>query len=97
MLAPRSCRVMCQILVHRLGSRQLDQASEGDVGYRAGRKREGGGAQQEWMMTAAKGSETHIDGANKVFGPHEDVGHGETEDDGADPRADKALNCFLGR
>lgn len=37
-----------------------------------------------------------IDGADEVFVSHEDVGHEETKDDGADPGANEAFDGFLG-
>lgn len=37
-----------------------------------------------------------IDGADEVLVAHQDVGHEVAEDDGADPRAKKALDCLLG-
>ena len=32
-----------------------------------------------------------VDGADEVFGAHEEVGEAEAEDDGADPCAEEAL------
>lgn len=40
---------------------------------------------------------THIDGANKVFGAHQNVNQQEGEQDGHDPSTDESFNSLLGR
>jgi hypothetical protein len=82
MLAPRSCGFEGRLLVWV------------SFGCRAG-----------WGVVKGveKGTErgriqgTYIDGTDKVLVSHEYVRHGEAEDDGQDPCADEAFDCFLGR
>lgn len=40
---------------------------------------------------------THVDGADKVFGAHQDVDKQEGEQDSHDPSADKSFNRLLWR
>lgn len=44
-----------------------------------------------------EGNVTYVDGTDEVLVSHEYVRHGEAEDNGQDPCADEAFDCFLGR
>jgi len=49
---------------------------------------------EDWVWFALEAGEDVgaevVDGADEVFGAHEDVGHAEAEEDGEDPCSDKA-------
>lgn len=43
------------------------------------------------------GSETYVNGADKVLVPHEYISHAEAKNDGTDPGADKAFDGLFRR
>ena len=52
--------------------------------------------QMDAVLDRWRGEETtYIDRADEVFGSHEYVSHGESEDDGQYPGADKSLDGLL--